>query len=502
MHGTGVSPPSRHAVVIGAGFGGIAAALRARALGCEVTLIEQLPQLGGRARVLRQDGFLFDAGPTVITAPFLFEELFALFGEALSDHVTLLPVAPWYRILLGDGRIFDYDGDEAAMRAQVARFCAGDARGYERLLARSRQLYDVGFTRYGDMPFHRPSTMLAALAPLLRLGGLRSVHGLVARHLRDPGLRQVFSLAPLLVGGHPFRTTSIYALIQALERRAGIWFPRGGTGALVDALEALMRRNGIIIRTGQAVRRIEAAGRSVRGVTLACGRSIAADLVIANSDAPALYRDLLPRSARRRWSNRRLDRLHYSMGLFVLYFGTGRRFGTAAHHTILLGPRYRELLDEIFDGNALPAEPSLYLHRPTATDPAMAPPGQDAFYVLAPVPNLRAGIDWPSEARAFGDRILAILERRLLPGLRASIVTRFHMTPVDFARDYGSRFGSGFSIAPELRQSAWFRFHNRSEELRGLYLVGAGTHPGAGVPGVLSSAKVVERLLRREWSAS
>ena len=446
--------------------------------------------------MLHRDGFAFDAGPTVITAPFLFEELFALFGERLSDHVALLPVAPWYRILLADGRVFDYDGDAVAMRAQVGRFCTDDIDGYERLLARSQRLYEVGFVRYGDMPFDRPATMLAALPPLLRLGGWQSVHGLVARHIRDPGLRQVFSLAPLLVGGHPFRTTSIYALIQALERRAGIWFPKGGTGALVEALAQLMRRHGVVIETGQAVRRIEVTAGRARGVLLADGRRIAADVVIANADAPSIYSDLLAPSAARRWTRRRLDRLHYSMGLFVLYFGTDRRFEAAAHHTILLGPRYRALLDEIFDGTALPADPSLYLHRPTATDPAMAPPGQDAFYVLAPVPNLRAGIDWATEAPRFGDRVLDILEQRLLPGLRRAIVTRFHMTPVDFEHDYGSRFGSGFSIAPELRQSAWFRFHNRSEEVRGLYLVGAGTHPGAGVPGVLSSAKVVERLLR------
>ena len=510
MHGM----PRRRVVVIGAGFGGIAAALRARALGHEVTLVERLDQLGGRARTLTQDGFSFDAGPTVITAPFLLEELFALFGETLSDHVELLAVSPFYRISFADGRRFDYDGDAGAMRARVARFSAADVAGYDRLLRRAAQLYAIGYERYGAQPFHRPSTMLRAFPAILRLGGHRSVAGLVASCLRDPALRRVFSLQPLLVGGHPFHTSGIYALIQHLERRWGVWFARGGTAALVEALGALMRRHGVAVLTGADVARITVSPprisrfggrgrhrnrRHATGVALADGRHLPADLVIANADAPALYAELLPGLAKRVWSERRLRRLDYSMGLFVLYFGTARRYPETAHHTILLGTRWKSLLDEVFGREAvIPDDPSLYLHRPSATDPGCAPDGHDAFYVLAPVPNLRAPIDWSTAAPILRDRVLRMLEQRELPGLRASLCTCRWLTPQDFAADYRSLYGSGFSVAPRLLQSAWFRFHNRSEEVDGLYLAGAGTHPGAGLPGVLTSAKVVEHLLRAD----
>ena len=484
--------------MVGAGFGGLAACLRARALGHEVLLLDRLDTLGGRGRVLHEGGFRFDAGPTVITAPFLLEELFALFGERLADHVELLPVSPFYRIAFADGSDFDYSGDAASMRAEVARFSPADVPGYERLLARSRRLYDVGYERYGAVPFDAFSTMLRALPSLLALGGHRSVYGMVRREIADERLRRVFSLQPLLVGGHPFHTSGIYALIQHLERAHGVFFPRGGTGALVDALAGLARRHGVSIRTGADVAAITIGGGGrVDGVRLAAGERIAADTVIANADAPALYADLLPKGRRRRWTARRIDALHYSMGLFVLYFGTDRTFPDIAHHTIVLGERYRALLDEVFGREArLPDDPSLYLHRPAATDPGMAPAGRDAFYVLAPVPNLRAPIDWQHAGPVLRERIVALLERRLMPGLAASIVAERFVTPRTFETDFRSRFGAGFSVAPRLTQSAWFRFHNRSEEVDGLYLVGAGTHPGAGLPGVLTSAKVVGSLLQ------
>ncbi len=487
-------------VVIGAGFGGLAAALRARALGDEVVLLDRLDQAGGRGRVVRHDGFTFDAGPTVITAPFLLEELFALFGEALADHVTLLPVAPFYRITFEDGRHFDYGGDPDAMAREVARFSPADRAGYEALMRHAEALYRVGYERYGAQPFHRLATMLGAFPALLRLGGHRSVYALVRRHLRDDSLRRVFSLQPLLVGGHPFHTSGLYALIQHLERRHGVWFARGGTGALVAALVGLLRRQGVALRLGCDVARLAHTEGRVTGVMLASGDTINADSVIANADAPAIYADLMPGRRRRRWTDRRIDRLAYSMGLFVLYFGTSRRYEATAHHTIILGRRYRALLDEVFGpfghGVSPPDDPSLYLHRPTATDPDMAPPGRDAFYVLAPVPNLRAGIDWRIAGKVMRDRLVAMLSARELPDLADSIISESWMTPETFRTDYRSRHGSGFSVAPRLLQSAWFRFHNKSEELDGLYLVGAGTHPGAGLPGVLTSAKVVETLLR------
>ncbi len=487
--------------MIGAGFGGLAAALRARALGHQVDVFERLDRLGGRARVFVRDGYSFDAGPTVLTAPHLFEELFALFGERLSDHVRLLPVDPWYRITFADGRHFDYGGDEAEMARKVAAFSPSDAAGFARLMARTRELFEIGYEQYGAAAFHSPATMLRVLPHLLRLGGWRSMHALVASHLKDESLRRVFTLQTLLIGGHPWRTPAIYALIQHLERRWGIWFAQGGTASVVAALADLARRHGVTFHTGRTVERIAVADGHVTGITLQGGTTVPADRVIANADAPAVYADLLPPAERRRWTDRRLRRLQPSMGLFVLYFGTTRQYPDVAHHTMVLGERYRELLDEVFGTSpTLPEDLSLYLHRPTATDPALPPPGHDAFYVLAPVPNLRAPIDWRTAGPVMRDRVVAILSRRGLPGLDRHITSESWLAPDDFARDYLSRDGSGFSTAPTLMQSAWFRFHNRCGDVAGLYLVGAGTHPGAGVPGVLTSAKVVEALLRDEAS--
>ena len=487
-------------IVIGSGLGGLAAALRARAAGHDVLVLERGTAPGGRARVLQAGAWRIDAGPTVVTAPFLFAELFALFGEVLAEHVELLPVTPFYRVLFADGRRFDLTGDPKAMQAEVASFAAGDVAGYRRLLRRSAALYRVGFERYGARSFHSWTTMLRVLPALLRLGGHRSVFALVRRHLRSPHLRRVFSLQPLLVGGHPFHTSGVYALITHLERAHGVWFPRGGMEKLVGALAELLERQGGEIRLGTDVVRLRTTGRRVTGVALASGEVLAADAVISNADAASLYADLLPAAQRRRrWTARRLDRLTYSMGLFVLCFATRRRYDDVAHHTILLGHRYKRLLDEIFGtGSAVPDDLSLYLHRPAATDPAIAPAGHDIFYVLAPVPNLRAPIAWETAAPRLRDRLVAMLAERALPGLDGDIVAERWMTPRDFAADYRSRHGAGFSIAPLLTQSAWFRFHNRSEEIDGLYLVGAGTHPGAGLPGVLTSAKVVEGLLAKK----
>ncbi len=488
--------PGHRAVVVGAGFGGMAAALRLCARGYDVTLVDRCPMLGGRAQVFERDGFVFDGGPTVVTAPFLLEELFELFGERMADHVDLRPVEPWYRFRFDDGRTFDYGGTVEQTLDEIARFDPRDRDGYLGLLRASQRIFDVGFTGLADRPFDRFTTMLKLLPQLIRLRSDRSVYGLVARHLKHPLLRQAFSIQPLLVGGNPFDTTSIYSLIHYLERRWGVHFPMGGTGALVRALGALMERQGVVVRLGETVTRIETEGRRATGVLLEDGTRLPADVVVSNADAPHLYREMVP-GRRRRWTDRRLGRLRYSMGLFVLHFGTTRRYPDVAHHTISMGPRYHGLLRDIFHNKVLADDFSLYLHRPTATDPSMAPPGCDTFYVLSPVPNLQSGIDWTRTADAYGDRILEALERTMLPGLRESLAVRFHMTPADFGDRYLSVHGSGFSIQPILRQSAWFRFHNRSEELSNLYLVGAGTHPGAGVPGVLSSARVLDRVVPR-----
>ncbi len=482
------------AVVIGGGFGGMAAALRLRARGYEVELVERCDELGGRAQVFERDGFVFDAGPTVITAPFLFYELFELFGENLDDHIDLRPVEPWYRFRFHDGRTFDYGGTLEQTCEEIARFDPRDVQGYQQLVAMSKQIFDVGFTALADRPFDKFRTMVKLLPQLIRLRSDRSVFSLVKKHLKHPLLRQAFSIQPLLVGGNPFDTTSIYSLIHYLERKWGVHFPMGGTGALVQGLVGLMERQGIRIRTGTTVRRIETVGRQATGVRLEDGEVLPADVVVSNADAPHLYKNMVD-GPKRRWTPRRLDNMKYSMGLFVLYFGTDRTYDDVAHHTIWMGKRYRSLLRDIFHRKVLAADFSLYLHRPTATDPSMAPEGCDSFYVLSPVPNLQSGIDWEEQAESYGDRILEALEKTMMPGLRSSLSVRFHMTPADFKGRYLSAHGSGFSIQPILRQSAWFRFHNRSEEVDNLYLVGASTHPGAGLPGVVSSAKVLDRIV-------
>ena len=497
-----ILPPEQRVIVIGAGFGGMAAALRARRLGYKVTLVDRLPALGGRARVFRQDGFTFDAGPTVITAPQLIEELFALFGEQMADHVTMLAVRPWYRILFADGRSFDYGSSAGEMRRAVAAFAPADLDGYDRLMERSRALYDVAFVQYGTHSFHSLAIMLRALPALVRLGGYRSVSGLVQSYIKDAALRRVFSLQPLLVGGHPFRTPAFYALITHLEQKWGVWFPQGGTGALVTALEALMLRQGVEIQCGRTVSRVLVEHKRACGVEFDDGTKLAADIVIANADAPQVHAVLTAggkteQTARAKTNSSRVDRMEYSFGLFVMCFGADRSWPDVAHHTIILGERWKALLNEIFDGKGLPPDPSLYLHRPAATDPSLQPPGHDGFYVLAPVPNLRSKIDWASASVRLRDQVVRELEDRALPGLSRHIITERVMTPMDFEQDYLSRHGAGFSIAPTLRQSAWLRFHNRAP-LPGLYLVGAGTHPGAGLPGVLTSAKVVEKLLSQE----
>lgn len=484
----------RHAVVIGAGLGGIAAALRLRARGFRVTLCEALDQPGGRARVFRQDGFTFDAGPTVITAPHLFEELFALFGQRLEDHVELMPVDPFYRILFHTGESFDFVGDEERLLEEIRRFNPADVDGYRTLLEKAKRIFAVGYEQLADQPFDRASTMMRVLPAMARLESYRTVYGLVARHIRDERLRQVFSFEPLLVGGNPFRTTSIYLLIHWLERRWGVHYARGGTGALVHALVRLAEAQGVDVRLETPVERIVVEHGRATGVVVGgrpTARTIGADVVVANADPTTVYRTMIP-PRQRPLATRRPVR--QSMGLFVGYFGAATQYPNIAHHTILLGPRYRGLLDDIFRRRVLADDHSLYVHAPTRSDPSMAPEGHDAFYVLSPVPNLRGATRWEEEGEAYFDRLLSTMEQRLLPGVRSKLVTSRIMTPADFASTLRSADGAAFGPEPTLGQSAYFRYHNRSS-IRGLYFVGAGTHPGAGVPGVLSSAKLLERVL-------
>ncbi len=479
-------------IVMGGGFGGIAAALRLRARNHDVTLIDRCTRLGGRAQVFEREGYRHDAGPTVITAPFLFGELFALFGEEISDHVSFSPLDPWYRFRFPDDSSFDYGPCLERMEAEIARFNPGDVLGYRKLLAESKELFDVGFRELGDQPFHRASFMFRQIPRLIRLRINRSVWQMVASHIKHPYLRRALSLQPLLVGGNPFQTTCIYALIHYLEREWGVHFAMGGTGALVDSLASLLERHGVRVENGRSIVAIQREKDTVRGITLDDGRNIKADMYVSNLDPMHLYGELLDKAPRAARLKKRFAKT--SMGLFVLYFGTDRLYPNVAHHTIWLGERYRELLRDIFDRQVLSEDFSLYLHKPTATDPSFAPPGHESFYVLAPVPNLKGDIDWSIEGPRLQQRIIQALDKSIMPGLGESVCAPFFMTPEDFRHDYQSVHGSGFSVAPLFRQSAWFRFHNRAEGLRNLYLVGAGTHPGAGLPGVLSSAKVLDRI--------
>ena len=496
---TAIPGQSPRVVVIGAGFGGLASAIRLQARGFRVTMVEKRDQPGGRAYVYRDQGFSFDGGPTVITAPFVLEELFSLAGVDMNDRLKLVPVDPFYRIKFHDDRVFDYSGDGERMAAEVAKFNPADVDGYHKFVAASEAIFKVGFEDLADVPFLRFTDMVKIVPKMMKLRSHLSVFSLVKKFIKDPAVRTVMSFHPLLVGGNPFSTTSIYALIAFLERKWGVWFALGGTGAIVDALVKLFVDLGGELRTSSEVDQIvvekSATGPKVTGVRLKGGATLPAELVVCNADAPNVYKHYIDASFRKKNTDRRIDKLAYSMGLVVVYFGTKKTYPAEAHHTILLGPRYEELLDDIFDKKVLAEDFSLYLHAPTRTDPSVAPPGCENFYVLSPVPHLDSGTDWAAEEPRYVEKIFASLERRGLAGLRDNLITSRVISPRHFKDELLSERGAAFSIQPTLGQSAYFRFHNRSQDIANLYFVGAGTHPGAGLPGVISSAKVVDRLI-------
>ncbi len=485
----------RRAVVIGAGLGGLAAAIRLGVRGYRVTVVDRLDQPGGRARVFEEDGFRFDAGPTVVTAPFLFEELWELCGKRMADSIDMRPVAPFYRIRFDDGTLFDYTGDPVRMRAEIAKLAPEDMAGYEAFVAKSEEIFRIGFEKLAHVPFGNATDMLRVAPAMMKLDSHLTVAQLVARYVKDARLRQVLSFHPLLVGGNPYSTTSIYTLIAYLERKWGVWFPMGGTGALVKGMVELLEGLGGELRLGEEVRRITVEGGRAKGVELHGGEKLPADVVVSNADSAWTYRHLVAPEHRKRWTDRKIERSRYSMSLFVWYFGTDRKYDDVAHHTILLGPRYQGLLEDIFETKVLADDFSLYLHRPTATDPSMAPAGSDAFYVLSPVPHLDADVDWEERAEPYREAIARLLSSTMLPGLEEHLVTSRLLTPDDFLSDYLSFKGAAFGIQPNLLQSAYFRPHNASEDIEGLYLVGAGTHPGAGMPGVLSTARVLDTVV-------
>jgi phytoene desaturase len=483
------------ATIIGAGFGGLAAALRLRARGYEVTVVDRLEQAGGRAGSYDRNGYIYDAGPTIVTAPHLFRELFELFDRDLDDYVELRSLDTWYRIRFHDGKTFDYGSCLDSTLSEIERYEPSDVDGYLKLLDKTAEIYRIGFEQLGDQPFDSVWSMLKVAPQLARLRSDRSVYAQTARYLKNPYLRQVFSFHPLLVGGNPFDTTSVYSLIHYLERAGGVHFAMGGTGALVQAFVDLLEEVGVSMRLGTSVDEILVKNGRTYGVRLDGGEELHSELVVANADAPFVYRHLIAPEHRRRWTNRRIEKLDYSMGLFVLYFGSNRIYDQLEHHEIHLGPRYKGLIDDIFDGRPLSKDFSFYLHAPTRTDPSLAPPDCESMYALVPVPNLKANIDWQVQGPVLRDRLLKRLDETVCPGIVSDVREDFYVTPEHFSSKLHSMNGAGFSIKPTLRQSAYFRFHNRSEDVDGLYFVGAGTHPGAGLPGVLMTAKVLDRLI-------
>ncbi len=486
----------RDVFVVGGGLGGMASALRMRAKGYNVTLLERGDALGGRARVFKQDGFTFDAGPTVITAPYLISELFDLFGKKMSDYLDLRSLQHWYRYQFNDGSTFDYVADMDEMYKNIEAIASKqDVEGFKKLLLLSEEIYKEGFVKLSDKSFDSFGFMCKQVPALARVKFYRSVFKTVSCYIKSEKLRRVFTTQPLLVGGDPFKTTSIYLLILYLEQKMGCHFCMGGTHALVSGLEDLMRDVGINIRFHSTVTKITGEGRKIKSIVVNNQEEITTNLVIYNGDPAYAYQNLIEKRYRGLFNRFRMNQLKYSMGLCMYYFGTEVRYEDVALHTISYGQSYRTLLKDVFHKKILNTDLSMYLYRPTSVDPSLAPNGCDGFYVLAPVPNLQSNIDWLTLQDAFKNQIISLLEERLLPGLSNHIVTDKFLTPEYFRSDLLSQFGAGFSLQPIFTQSAYFRFHNRSKRLSGLYFVGAGTHPGAGIPGVLSSAKLVDGLI-------
>ena len=484
-----------NSIVIGAGFGGIAAALRLRAKNHKVTLIEKQNDLGGRARVFKKNGFTFDGGPTVITAPYLIFELFELFNKKPEDYIEIKPLDIWYRFLFEDGTSFNYSGNEISMKNQIEKISKNDVKGYENLVKFTQKIFDKGFSELADVPFDRPFFMMKQLPALFKLKSYKSVYSLVSSHIKNEKLRRMFSMHPLLVGGNPFTTTSIYGLILFLEKKWGIHYSIGGTGNIIKGLEKLMLEENIKVLKGSEVTKINLKDGKIRNVKLKNHEEIETDNVICNADPPAVYEELLNSKKSSFIFKWKKERMEYSMGLFVYYFGTKKVYENVAHHTIKFGDKYKEHLEDIFENKKLNEDISFYLHRPSATDKSMAPENHDCFYVLVPVPNNQSKIDWSIEGEKLKELVIKKMEKSLLPNLKNNIVEDFYLTPDYFEKELNTKHGSGFSIQPKFTQSAYFRFHNKSEICNNLYFVGAGTHPGAGVPGVLSSAKVLEKIL-------
>lgn len=486
----------RRAIVVGAGFGGLALAIRLQSAGVETTIVEARDKPGGRAYYWEKDGFTFDAGPTVITDPACLAELWALTGRDIADDVTLEPVTPFYRLNWPDGTNFDYSNDDVALRQEIARLNPADVSGYAHFLDYAAGSYHEGYEKLGHVAFLDFASMVKAAPALAKYQAWRSVYSIVSKFVADERLRQALSFHTLLVGGNPMTTSAIYALIHKLERDGGVWFARGGTNRLVAGMVAHFERIGGTLRLGDPVVQIETLGDRATGVACASGWRSDADAVACNGDIMHAYRDLLSGSRSAQRTRGRLERKRYSPSLFVVHFGIKGTWPGIPHHMILFGPRYKGLLEDIYDHGVLAEDFSLYLHHPTVTDPALAPEGHSTFYALAPVPHMgKFPVDWDEIGPILEKRILDEVGRRLIPDIHERIVTKFSYAPKDFAQDLNAHMGSAFSLEPILTQSAYFRVHNRDDAIPNLYFVGAGTHPGAGIPGVVGSAKATAALM-------
>ena len=486
---------NKTAIVIGSGFGGIASAIRLKAMNYDVTLIEKNSDLGGRARTFVRNGYTYDAGPTVITAPYLIEELFLLFKKNIKDYVKIIPLKIWYQFIFSDLSKFNYSGDEEDNITEITKINPNDIDGFKKLIKLSEKIFNKGYLELSDKPFSKFTFMLKQIPSLILLKSYLSVYTLVSKFLKNEKLRKIFSVHPLLVGGNPFSTTSIYTLILFLEKKWGVHYALGGTGKIISALEKLMNEIGIKIIKNDEVIRIITDKKNVTGVVTKNNKTINSKIVICNADPPFVYKYLLDEKQNNFLFKNKIKRMNYSMGLFVYYFGSKKKYNNVEHHSIYFGDSYKELLNQIFDKKILNDDISFYLHRPTATDPTMAPYNKDCFYVLVPVPNNLSNINWSEEGERFKKIIIKKLSLTLLPGIEEFIEEDFYITPDYFENELKTLHGSGFSIQPKFSQSAYFRFHNKSEIYNGLFFVGAGTHPGAGIPGVLSSAKILDKII-------
>lgn len=487
----------KNIIIIGSGFGGLATASRLLSKGHNVTIFEKRDKPGGRAYVYDVNGFKFDGGPTVITAPFMFDDIFKAAGKKREDYIDFVPCNPFYRIFDHEGISFDYNNDHEFTLGEIRKRNPKDADGYEKFLGTTKAIFDKGFIELADKPFLKFSDMLKVAPDLIKLQSYKSVYKYVSQYIEDDFLRRCFSFHPLLVGGNPFDTTSIYAMIHYLEREWGVHYAMGGTGAIVNAMVKLIKEQGGEIKLNAEIEEILVKDGTAKGIRLLDGEHHFADAIISNADVAFTYKNLINPKHRAKYTDRKIERTKYSMSLFVIYFGTKKRYTETnlAHHNIILGNRYKGLLNDIFHNKHLADDFSLYLHMPTYTDPSMAPEGHEAFYVLSPVPHLDSGTDWETEAPKYRDSIMNFLEENYLPDLQENIVAEHMIDPLHFQNTLNSYKGSAFSVEPILTQSAWFRPHNRSEDVNNLYFVGAGTHPGAGLPGVLSSAKIAEDLI-------